>query len=170
MTYLCRGRVGDVVAAVEQLPADVHVVARRGVLGIEPADGVEDILPVRHVAARHVLGAVVGEQHLGRIAGREGTARSTNPASGWARFGPPTAVTPSWSSGEREVERPVGMTDGVGIEVRDEITVARAAPALRARDSPAVVELEHREGVAPRATPTVQSVEPSSHRITSRFG
>ncbi|MCZ7525867.1 MAG: hypothetical protein M5U14_05420 [Acidimicrobiia bacterium] len=66
VSHLGRRGEGDLLAPVEQLPAHVDVVARRGVGGIEATDPLERRPAVGHVAARHVLGPVVRHEHLGR--------------------------------------------------------------------------------------------------------
>src|SRR5262249_37148697 len=58
----------DLGATVEQAPADVHVAARRHERLMEAADLREGRPAHGHVAAGHVLGPVLGEQHMERAA------------------------------------------------------------------------------------------------------
>src|SRR5262245_60889753 len=57
-------------ALIVQPPADVHIVARDAILGIKPADRLQARFPKRHVAARNMLGLLIGEQDLGGAAWR----------------------------------------------------------------------------------------------------
>ncbi len=66
--HLGGGGERDLVATVEQAPADVHVVARRHEGLMEPADVLEGRPAHGHVAAGHVRGPVRGEQHMERAA------------------------------------------------------------------------------------------------------
>jgi ribosomal protein S28E/S33 len=50
---------GDVPSMVEDAPAEVDVVTRRGVDGVEAAHLDEDGLEKGHVATRNVLGPVI---------------------------------------------------------------------------------------------------------------
>ena len=54
----------DLPSARLQPPADIHIVARPQVQRIEAADRHERLAPKRHVAAGHVLGNPVVQQHV----------------------------------------------------------------------------------------------------------
>ena len=60
----------DLPAARLQPPAHVHIVAGAQVDRIEAADRQQRVAAERHVAAGHVLGDAIVEQHVRRAAGR----------------------------------------------------------------------------------------------------
>ena len=65
-------RERDDAAIRLQPPAEIHVVARLAILGIESAHAFKRRAVKRHVAAGNVLGHHIGEQHMARTAGRGG--------------------------------------------------------------------------------------------------
>src|SRR5918995_1760847 len=60
----------DIVASVQQLPAHVDVVAGGRIYWVKAAYLQETLAPKRHVAARHVLGPLVVQEHVDRSPGR----------------------------------------------------------------------------------------------------
>src|SRR6266508_4374483 len=76
-----RGRVeGDLPAEVDDLPAEVDVVAGGRVHRVEAAHLVEDFSPEGHVAARQVFGPVVADEDV------DWTARCTRHHLGAGRI------------------------------------------------------------------------------------
>ena len=65
-----RRRKADLPAARLQPPAHIHIVARAQVDRVEAADREQRFAAERHVAARHVLGDAIVEQHVRRSARR----------------------------------------------------------------------------------------------------
>src|SRR5688500_13309833 len=65
----CRRRKANAVAFGEESPADVDIVARLTELRIKAADRNERAAPERHIAARHMFGALVVKHNMARIAG-----------------------------------------------------------------------------------------------------
>ena len=65
-----RRREADSLLPGLQSPAHVHVVAGAQVHRVESVDGQQGVAAKRHVAAGHVLGDAIVEQHLRRSAGR----------------------------------------------------------------------------------------------------
>ena len=76
-----------------QPPADVDVVPGGPELRVEPLDLQERRPSERHVAARDVLGFLVGEQDVDGPPGALATASATGPSPGGGMFGPPM---PTW--------------------------------------------------------------------------
>ena len=72
----------DPVALVLEPPAKIDVVAGSSKLRVEPVDRFQDLAAKRHVAARDVLGRLVVDEHVRRLAGRRrhAGARSQPPA------------------------------------------------------------------------------------------
>jgi hypothetical protein len=68
------GAEAELESALGEPPAQVHVVAGGAVADVEAVDRLQGCLPERHVAARDVLGILVGEQHVRGPAGRSGDA------------------------------------------------------------------------------------------------
>jgi hypothetical protein len=50
-------------AFVVQPPAHIHIVARCAITGVESPDRGKAFTPKGHVAARNVLGDLIGEKH-----------------------------------------------------------------------------------------------------------
>jgi hypothetical protein len=59
----------DLVSGLLQSPADVHVIARSAVDGIESIDGYERAFEERHIATGNVFCLAVGQHHMRRAAG-----------------------------------------------------------------------------------------------------
>ena len=68
MPHECRRREPDLPAACLRSPAHIHIVAGAKIDRIEAADGEQRLATECHVAARHVFGDAVVEQHVRRPA------------------------------------------------------------------------------------------------------
>ena len=115
-----RRREADLPAARLQSPADVHIVSSAQIDGVEAADREQRVAAKRHVAAGHVLGDAIVEQHV------RGTARRARDAlRDWrivGRHDVGTARADDVGGQERldEKRQPVAIGARVGIRVRDD--------------------------------------------------
>ena len=69
MPHHCSSTKTDCVAAVEQAPADIHIIAGDAESFVKPSDPFKNAFAESHVAARNVLGNLVGQQDVPRPAG-----------------------------------------------------------------------------------------------------
>ena len=140
----------DLPVPIEDLPARVDVVPGPRVDGIEPADLGQNESPEGHVAARDVLGAIVGEEHVDRPPGRMRdhlgprrlVVRRDVRAAGAADVGRIEA--------EGEVVRPLRGRIGVAVEVGDEVLGGCLEAGVASHRQPTVVDLHQTHpGVLP---------------------
>ena len=131
-----RRREPDLPAARLQPPAHVHVVAGAQVDRVEAADGEQRLAPERHVAAGHVLGDAIVEQHVRRAARRARDALRHRRIVG--RHDVRAAGADDVGGEERldEKREPVAIDARVGVGVGDDLAgrlgqadVARGAQA-----------------------------------------
>ena len=121
MPHERRRREADLPAARLQPPAHVHIVAGAQVDRIEAADGEQRLAAKRHVAAGHVLGDAIVEQHVGRTARRPGDALRHRRIVG--RDDVRSAGRHDIRVQERldEERQPVGVDPGVGVGIGDNL-------------------------------------------------
>ncbi len=112
-----RRRKADGVAARLQAPADVDVVAGAQVDRIEAADRLERRLPERHVAARHVFGDAIVEQHVGRAAGGASDGLRDPGVVGRRDVGPAGPRHGAVQHRLHQIREPVGVDAHVGVGV-----------------------------------------------------
>ena len=136
MPHQRRRREADLPAARLQPPAHVHIVAGAEVDRIEAADRDERLAAERHVAAGHVLGDAIVEQHVRRPARRARDALRHRRIVG--RHDVRTAGADDVGGEERldEIRQPVAIDARVGVGVGDDVAgrvgetdVARGAQA-----------------------------------------
>ena len=113
------GGEADDVALVLESPAHVHVVAGRPVGGVEAADAGQVFLAVGHVAARDVLGDLVGQKDVGRRAGRHGHAGGGAVVVGRGQVGAAHGHETLVGKGPGHVVQPVRVHVAVGVGVGD---------------------------------------------------
>src|SRR5215208_2730070 len=136
----------DIVASVQQLPAHVDVVAGGHIYRVKAAYLQETLAPKRHVAARHVLGPLVVQEHVDRSPGR--TPRTGPPAGRlWGRGSGPGARRPRHFKSERQVGEPVRIGLGVGVYVRHEFPLRLFEAHVASPGEPETIprEQSHRE-------------------------
>src|ERR1017187_3978696 len=80
-----KARVGkrDLAAALEQAPTNVHVVARRAKLCVEPVGLIERPFPESHIAAGDVLRVPVVKHHVRRTTRRNCDTAGDGTVLGW---------------------------------------------------------------------------------------
>ncbi len=118
---------------VEDLPAEVHIIARRRVDRIEPPEILEDLLPERHVATWHVFGAVVGDQDVHGSARGPGHHMRADYVSFRREIGSSHASHLRTVEAEREIVRPLHTWISVTIEIGNHIAVGLADPFVASR-------------------------------------
>ena len=134
------GREAQLVAGVEHAPANVDVVACGPELRIEAADFRERRFREDHVAAREMLGAILGDQHVAGRARRRGAARF-DPSVFMRRVVRAAAsVEIVFDDRAHHQRQPVRVDDAVGVGVGDEFAARRMHPDV-ARDAQALVGL-----------------------------
>ena len=134
------GAEADHVAALHQPPADIDVVARLAVFGIEAADLVQRPFVIGHVAARHVLGNRVGQQHVAGRAGRRADRRLNPVGRGRRNI---RAAHRGEIGGEQRVDQevePVAVGHAVRIGEGDDLALRRGDADV-ARGAEALVDL-----------------------------
>ena len=147
-----RGREPDLEALGLQAPAHVHVVAGAQVHGIESADAGQGVAAEGHVAAGHVLGLAIVEQHLRRAAGGAGHALRHERIVGRHDV---RAAGPD--EGRREhrlhqIGEPVGIHADVGVGVGHDLAGGFGQADVAGRAQAAVGNVDDPDArVAPRA-------------------
>ena len=162
-----RRREADLPAARLQPPAHVHIVAGAQVDRIEAADREERLAAERHVAAGHVLGDAIVEQHVRRSAGRARDALRHRRIVG--RHDVRSAGADDVRGEERldEERQPVAIDARVGVRVRDDLA-GRLGEADVARGAQAAVAVSMtRTRGWRRPISLVRSREPSLTRMIS---
>ena len=137
-----RRREADLPAPRLQPPAHVHVVAGAQVDRIEAADREQRVAAERHVAAGHVLGDAIVEQHVRRSARRARDALRHRRIVGGHDVRSAGADDVGGEERLDEKRQPVAIDAHVGVGVRDDLAgglgqadVARGAqPAVRRVD------------------------------------
>ena len=163
-----RRREADLPAPRLQPPAHIHIVAGAEVDRVEAADRQQRVAAERHVAAGHVLGDAVVEQHVRRPAGRARDALRDRRIVG--RHDVRSARADDVGGQERldEKRQPVAIDARVGVGVGDDLAgrfgesdVARGAqPGVRRVDDADLRESGGRSR-------SVRSFEPSLTRMIS---
>ena len=136
-----RRRKSDPPSARLQPPAHIDVVAGAEVDGVEAADREQRVAPERHVAAGHVFGDAIVEQHVRRAARRARDALRDGRIVGGHDVRPARADDIRGQERLDEKREPVAIDARVGVGVGDDLArrfgqsdVARGAqPGVRAR-------------------------------------
>ena len=142
-----------------QPPTNVHVVAGRAKLRIEPPDRLEGLLAERHVAAGDVFSLTIAEQDMNRSARGARDAFRRTPVTRGRDVRSTHANMCRAQKSVREICEPVRIGVGVIVDVRDDLApgcpeagVPRAGEAaVLGLDQPAVVSARDGGGGIRRA-------------------
>ena len=159
-------REGDQEPLMLETPADIHVVAGLAKLGIEPVDRLEDLAAKSHVAAGDMLGDLVAQQDMRRLA-RCGRHARGQPSVCGGQVRPPHRRRPAPQELMDQVDQPVRFDHAVGIGVRDQSTGRARSPAFRAALNPLWSWWMARTSGNRARISRVSSAEPSSTTMTS---
>ena len=121
-----------------QPPAHVHVVAGAQVDRIETADREERLAAKRHVAARHVLGDAVVEQHVRRSPGGARDALRHRGIVVGYDIGSARADDVRGEEGPDEIRQPVAIDADVRVGVRDDLAAGPGETAVARGAEPPV--------------------------------
>ena len=116
-----RRREADLPAARLQPPAHVDIVAGAEIDRVEAADREQRLAPERHVAAGHVLGDAIVEQHVRRSAGRARDALRHRRIVGGHDVRSAGADDVGGEERLDEKRQPVAIDARVGVGVRDDL-------------------------------------------------
>ena len=159
----------DAPAARLQAPAQVDVVAGRAVAVVEAVYCRKRVAPEGHVAARHVLGQGVGEQHLHRSTRCVGHAIGNRPIAVRRDVGASHADPVARHEAVGQEVQPVRVGVGVVVDVGDDFAMrllpaqvarGRQAPVGRARQAHEVVFSRDGRGGVFRAVVDDDDVQP----------
>ena len=126
-----------------QPPAHVNVVAGPQVDRVESADGPQGVATDREVAAGHVLGRAIVEEHVGRAAG--GARNAVREPRAVERRQAEPARGDDLGTGERldQIGQPVGIHSHVGVRIRHDLS-GRGSEAGVACDAQAgMIDIDH---------------------------
>ena len=113
-----------------QPPADVHVVSGRMESFVEAADLLERLPAKRHVAAGDVLRLPVGDEYVGRAAGRIGDAAGDHSIIREGQVGPSHARVVRAHERVGEILQPFGVRFRVVVDVGDDLARGDAEPGV----------------------------------------
>ena len=106
-------------------PAEIHIVARGAVAGIESTHRLECGFPETHIAARDMLGDGIRKQDVDRAAGRVGDTVGNRAIAGRRQIGAADTGPVGTQIGERQIVGPVRIGVGVVVDIGHDFAARR---------------------------------------------
>src|SRR5215472_14112779 len=128
-------------ASFLQAPADIHVIARGAVNGIESADRLKRRFSHHEIATWYMLRQIVVDENVNRASGRLRDTFRDGPVAGRRKIRSADSHMRAIAKGKREVVKPMWIGVGVVIDVGDDLTARGSHPGISCRAQPLVLSL-----------------------------